>query len=96
MKKILLIAFLVVASTTLSAQNNERIKAFKMGYITEQLNLSTAEAEKFWPIFNEFEDKTQAIKRKIHNCINHVFGEYADNKYNYQIPDLLKESLLYL
>ncbi|MGA9269342.1 MAG: sensor of ECF-type sigma factor [Lutimonas sp.] len=35
----------------------ERIKAFKTGYLTEKLELSSAEAEKFWPIYNKYEKK---------------------------------------
>lgn len=35
----------------------ERIKAFKTGYLTQELDLSSAEAEKFWPIYNEYEKK---------------------------------------
>lgn len=35
----------------------ERIKAFKTGYLTQELDLSSDEAEKFWPIYNEYEKK---------------------------------------
>ncbi len=35
----------------------ERVKAFKTGYLTQELDLSPAEAEKFWPIYNEYEKK---------------------------------------
>lgn len=36
---------------------HERIKAFKTGYLTQELDLSSSEAEKFWPIYNEYEKK---------------------------------------
>ena len=35
----------------------ERIKAFKTGYLTQELDLSSSEAEKFWPIYNEYEKR---------------------------------------
>lgn len=37
--------------------HHERIKAYKTAYITEELDLTSAEAEKFWPIYNEYHDK---------------------------------------
>ena len=36
-------------------QKRERIKAIKTAYLTEELNLSSQEAEKFWPVYNKYE-----------------------------------------
>jgi Spy/CpxP family protein refolding chaperone len=53
--------FLLIFTTTVFAQPNQdkrdKIKALKIAYISEELALSTQEAEKFWPIYNTFEDK---------------------------------------
>lgn len=62
MKKILnYTLFLLIFTTTVFAQPNQgkrdKIKALKIAYISEELALSTQEAEKFWPIYNTFEDK---------------------------------------
>lgn len=74
MKKIVLIAFLI--STGLFAQrpngegqrgNHEKIKALKTAHITEQLNLTSSEAEKFWPVYNEFDNKLMALREKERN-----------------------------
>lgn len=40
----------------------EKIKAARIAYITEKLGLTPAEAEKFWPIYNEFDRKREEIK----------------------------------
>ncbi len=42
----------------------EKIKSLKVAFITERLNLSSAEAQVFWPIYNEHERNTQMIRRK--------------------------------
>jgi hypothetical protein len=42
---------------------HERIKAQKVAFITERLNLSPKEAQMFWPIYNAFEDKTNELRR---------------------------------
>lgn len=40
----------------------EKIIAARIAYITEKLNLTPAEAEKFWPIYNEFDQKRKEIR----------------------------------
>ena len=75
MKRIILgISLLLLSSLTLVAQNNRsQIKALKTAFITNALELSPSEAEKFWPIYNQFDQnmhefkavKTQQIARTI-------------------------------
>lgn len=65
MKKIilLLIAFAGISYISLAQPPKERIKVIKMGYITKELNLTSAEAEKFWPVYNEyFAEIEKAVK----------------------------------
>lgn len=40
----------------------EKIKAARIAYITEKLGLTPAEAEKFWPVYNEFAQKRKEIR----------------------------------
>jgi hypothetical protein len=36
-------------------QHWERIKAMKVAYITQELNMDAKLAEKFWPVYNQYE-----------------------------------------
>jgi len=58
---LLLLSFFV---GNVNAQQNRRdkLKAYKTAFITEKLDLSSKEAEKFWPIYNDFEDKMFELK----------------------------------
>ena len=40
----------------MSKETRERIEAQRVAFITQQLNLTSSEAEKFWPIYNEYKD----------------------------------------
>ncbi len=40
----------------------EKIRAARIAYITEKLGLTPAEAEKFWPIYNEFDQKRKELR----------------------------------
>ena len=42
-----------------------KMKANKIAYLTDKLDLSTQEAQKFWPIFNKYEDEMIAIRDKM-------------------------------
>ena len=64
MKQIIyLLSFLFFCSFTIHGQEKlkkekkEKIKAYKIAYLTEELNLTTQEAQKFWPVYNTFENK---------------------------------------
>lgn len=45
--------------------NVERVKAIRVAVLTEKMNLSTEEAEKFWPVYNEYEREQKKIKEKF-------------------------------
>lgn len=68
MKKIVtLLIVLLFVSLNLSAQktkNREKIKALKVAFLTEKLNLDTQTAQKFWPVYNEHEENLNAIRKK--------------------------------
>lgn len=68
MKKYILIVLILLFSTiTIHAQkgkNKEKIRALKVAFLTQELNLDTETAQKFWPIFNEHENNLDLLRRK--------------------------------
>jgi len=71
-KQLFLVAglILILSQFQVNAQerSDERIKAIKVAYITERLSLTPKEAEVFWPVYNDFENRKSEInhnKRKI-------------------------------
>ncbi len=51
-------------SGMIKAQENhrERIRAYKTAHITQQLDLSVKEAEKFWPVYNTYDKAMFRLK----------------------------------
>jgi Spy/CpxP family protein refolding chaperone len=47
------------------AKNQDKIKAIKVGLITDELDLTESQAEKFWPIYNTYSDKRKEILQQI-------------------------------
>lgn len=68
MKNFLFIVFFLFTSFYMGAQDRsehrEKIKALKTAYITEGLNLTAKEAQQFWPIYNEFDEKRRNLYRR--------------------------------
>lgn len=66
MKHIAIALLLFVSFNSFSQENDrkERIKALKVAYLTEQLELSKMEAEKFWPIYNTFDEQEHKLRKE--------------------------------
>ena len=45
-------------------EKKEQIKAFKVAFITDELKLTTSEAEKFWPLYNAYDSKQQNLRHQ--------------------------------
>ena len=45
-------------------ERGERIKTLKIAFITERLNLTSEEAEQFWPVYNSYETQKEALKKE--------------------------------
>ena len=45
-------------------EKKEKIKALKIAFFTTELDLTTTEAEKFWPIYNTFDDKQFELRHQ--------------------------------
>ena len=69
LKKILLILLLLVsfnfyAQGESMKEKKEQIKALKVAFFTTELDLTTNEAEKFWPLYNSYDDKQFELRHQ--------------------------------
>lgn len=65
------ITFLILAFfafSSLQAQDKEdhreKIKALKVAYITQELNMNSEVAQKFWPVYNQYEIKKRELQKR--------------------------------
>lgn len=75
-KFILPILFFLVSSLSFSQdfkERREKVKALKVAYITEQLELTSEEAQKFWPIYNAFDDNQSELRHEKMRAILNRF-----------------------
>lgn len=100
MKNLLVLFFMMAVTFQVTGQNKEKhrekIKALKTAYITEGLNLTPQEAQKFWPVYNDFEKKRRALYRREHADIQSIecyTEEKAKNKLQ-EYVDIEREDYL--
>lgn len=68
MRTIIPFAVFLLSIFTIQAQpskeKKEQIKALKTAFITTELELTPQEAEKFWPVYNAFDEKQFELRSK--------------------------------
>ena len=69
MKKYILILFVILGSFSgIKAQDvneskAERIQALKIAFITQKLQLTADEAQKFWPVYNQYDNEIRSLPK---------------------------------
>ncbi|TDK42662.1 hypothetical protein [Algoriphagus formosus] len=63
----LILNFLIILSVQAQRRgiDRERLEAARIAFITTRLDLSPEQAEKFWPIFNEFNEQREEKLKQI-------------------------------
>jgi hypothetical protein len=59
-----LITFPFYAQNEKMDEKREKIKAYKVSFLTTELELTSAESEKFWPIYNTYDDKQYELRHQ--------------------------------
>ena len=61
---VVLIVMMILSSLRVSAQNPnlEKLNSYKIAFFTQKLNLTPQEAEKFWPLYNDYQDRKNKIQ----------------------------------
>jgi len=67
MKKIiflLLVTFTVfsIANAQKQGTRSEKVQALKIAFITQKLQLTSAQAEKFWPVYNQYDSEIKSLR----------------------------------
>ncbi len=83
--RIISVALIIIFGNTFSnAQNKpeckrhrEQIKAERVAFLTDALSISVKEAQKFWPIYNDFNDKIEKLRHEKYSSMNKMHATDA-------------------
>jgi hypothetical protein len=65
-----LMLFSVTLASARSGIKEDKIKAKKVAFFTQKLNLNSDEAEVFWPVYNEYQEQRENLfeqRKEIHD-----------------------------
>ncbi|MBE0391193.1 Spy/CpxP family protein refolding chaperone [Flavobacterium sp. 7E] len=79
---LLLTSFSIFAQSEGMKDKKEQIKAMKVSFITSELDLSTKEAQRFWPVYNSFDDKQFEIRHEKMKMCKTQLNDITLNKIN--------------
>ena len=80
---LLIILMFPVIRSSAQNPNLEKLNNYKIGFFTKKLNLSSEEAEKFWPVYNEYQGQRNLIqleKLKLNRNFNLNESTLSDNQ----------------
>jgi hypothetical protein len=78
----IMLIFPVIRSTAQNT-NLEKLNNYKIGFFTKKLNLTSQEAEKFWPVYNDYQSQRNQIqmeKLKLNRNFNQNESSLSDNQ----------------
>lgn len=55
-------------------QRREHMESMKVGFITQKLDLTTEEAQKFWPVYNRFNDEMEKNRKAFRGRMMEELG----------------------
>ena len=98
MKTLSIICILAISITTVFAQDDEsrerlkeKMKAQSAAYITQKLELTEAESQKFWPIYNSYRDEIQKERSSVSAPSKNLTDKEADEFIDYQLESKTRE-----
>ena len=84
MKKFIIPLLLLISIHTFAQSKKDKIKALKVAFLTERLELTQEEAQKFWPVYNAYDDIVRQVRfedlRKIHMEIKDNIATLSDER----------------
>lgn len=72
MKNLYLILFCFWVATMVAQPENKRdkIEALRVSFISQKVNFTTQEAQAFWPLYNEHQDKVELLRKAFRKQYN--------------------------
>jgi hypothetical protein len=98
--KISVFLLILLAPAMASAQpGTNKVEALRIAFISKRLELSSGESERFWPVYNEYNDKVKAVRRNLkegyRERMGHLGDQEAEELYKLEIQSRQAEADLY-
>lgn len=95
------ILIVLLGTSTISAQDKsekrakreEKIKAMKIGFITNELSLTEKEAQAFWPVYNDHEAAIKKLRAEHRDAKQNLKGKSVDELTDSEAEQLVESEM---
>jgi hypothetical protein len=77
-KIIILSCLFLLPGHNFAQGDKDKVEAIRYNFISEQLKLTTGESEKFWPVYNEYNDKIKAVRKNLRKSLKKAPDDLSD------------------
>ncbi len=77
---IILLTILLWLAPSKSMAQRDKIDELRASFIAKNIEFSSAESEKFWPIYNELQDKRKALKKNMRQSLKNLSPTASDKE----------------
>ncbi|NDK56275.1 hypothetical protein [Pontibacter fetidus] len=63
-----------------SQERRERVESAKIAYLTDKMDLTTEQSQKFWPIYNEYETKRRELLKSYRSGYRQDVDELSEQE----------------
>ncbi len=76
MKKITLFTIILFFLSVIAHSQDDKLRSLKVSYLTEQLNLDPQTAERFWPLYRQYENELKSVVQEKRRNGNETRNSY--------------------
>ncbi|MBA3705318.1 MAG: hypothetical protein H0W84_05305 [Bacteroidetes bacterium] len=75
-------------------ERKENIESMKIAFITQKVELTPLEAQVFWPVYNQYNDKMQELRKK-HKEDKHEAKQNLDSLSNKEVEQQVDNEIIF-
>ncbi|MBI3503161.1 MAG: hypothetical protein HY063_15345 [Bacteroidetes bacterium] len=72
----------------------EKVESMRIAFLTQKLDLTPEEAQKFWPVYNEFQKKREELHKKRREDVKNA-KENIDSLSDKQVEKIVDEEMAF-
>lgn len=88
-KRYIVVFLLAFAMKTSLVGQSDKVEALRVSFITDKIKLTPSEAQGFWPLYNEYNDKIKTLRKSFRK----QYGAVEDFKTDKEAEDFLNAEL---
>ncbi|MDO8999356.1 MAG: hypothetical protein Q7W45_06290 [Bacteroidota bacterium] len=79
-KIVVFVCMFLYSGHSFAQGSRDKVAELRVSFISKKLEMTNSESEKFWPVYNEYNDKIKAIKRNLRQSYKKGVDNLSDGE----------------